>query len=395
MSAALQQKPDIKIKMTVVKGPHSGQVFQLSKSSFTIGRGPENDIVLMNDPQISRTHAKVYVVDRDLEVANMSQKNAIVADGQSVQKWKIVNNSNFTVGDSEFNVEYDLGAAVVSVPTKKPAAVVPLKPKLTAVPPKGAVVAKPPQARAGVPANRGGAPALRPQQGVGPQQRANPNQVGMPRQGQPIQNFNPNTAPNGSFQASAASQTQNGSLMANPKFKFYLIAAIVIGGAYFYLFGNQKGGQAKKVASTLIYGDEMTKMNTVKEQDRIKELEEKQKLKLTPQKIRIEENFVRGMRDFQLGNYSRAQEFFQLVLNLDSDHQLSKRYLYLSKVRFDEVVQEKLMLGESYFKKHNFKMCESLYRQVMDMLNGKSNDQKYILAEKKATECELASEGIR
>ncbi|MBY0554575.1 FHA domain-containing protein [bacterium] len=394
MSAALQQKPDIKIKMTVVKGPHSGQVFQLSKSSFTIGRGPENDVVLMNDPQISRTHAKVSIVDRDLEVANMSQKNSIVVEGQSVQKWKIVNNSNFTVGDSEFNVEYDLGAAVISVPTKKPAAVAPIKPKLTAVPPKGAIVAKPLQAKAGVPVNRGGAPALRPQTGVGPQQRVN-NQVGIPRQGQPIQNFNPNLAPNGNYQATAAAQTQNGSLMANPKFKFYLIAAIAIGGAYFYLFGNEKTGQAKKVASTLIYGDEMTKMNTVKEQERIQALEEAKKLKLSPQKLRIEENFVRGMRDFQLGNYSRAQEFFQLVLNLDSDHQLSKRYLYLSKVRFDEVVQEKLMLGESYFKKHNFKMCASLYRQVMDMLNGKSNDQKYILAEKKATECELASEGIR
>lgn len=394
MSAALQQKPDIKIKMTVVKGPHSGQVFQLSKSSFTIGRGPENDVVLMNDPQISRTHAKVYIVDRDLEVANLSQKNAIVVDGQSVQKWKIVNNSNFMVGDSEFSVEYDLGQAVVTVPTKKPATVVPIKSKLTAVPPKSPLVAKPPQAKAGVPANRGGAPALRPQQGVGPQQRA-PNQVGMPRPGQPVQNFNPNAAPNRNFQASAQAQTQNGSLMANPKFKIYLMVAIIIGGAYFYLFGNKKNSQAKKVASTLIYADDFAKMNTQKEKERQKELEDLKKLKSSPQKLRIEENFVRGMRDFQLGNYSRAQEFFQLVLNLDSEHQLSKRYLYLSKVRFDEVVQEKLMLGESYFKKHNFKMCESLYRQVMDMLNGKSNDQKYQLAEKKANECELASEGIR
>ncbi|MEQ1722505.1 MAG: hypothetical protein ABL930_04970, partial [Pseudobdellovibrio sp.] len=166
--------------------------------------------------------------------------------------------------------------------------------------------------------------------------------------------------------------------------------------AYFYLTSGNKNGQAKKITSTLIYGDEMTSnLNTQSQADRTKDLEEKKKLKESPQKLRIEENFVRGMRDFQLGNYSRSQEFFQLVLNLDSDHALSKRYLYLSKVRFDEVVQEKLMLGETYFKKHNFRMCESLYRQVMDMLNGKSSDQKYQLAEKKAKECELASEGIR
>ena len=144
MSAAVQQKPEIKIKLSVVKGPHSGQVYQLNKPSFTIGRGPENDLVLMNDPQISRSHAKIMIIDRDLEVVNLSSKNAIFVDGEGVQRWKIVNNSNFTVGDSEFNVEYDLGhQAVVSIPTSNVAAVLHLKPKIRVVPPKKEVVAKP------------------------------------------------------------------------------------------------------------------------------------------------------------------------------------------------------------------------------------------------------------
>jgi pSer/pThr/pTyr-binding forkhead associated (FHA) protein len=380
MSAALQQRPEIKIKMTVVKGPHSGQVFVLSKTSFTIGRGPENDVVLMNDPQTSRSHARVSVIDRDLEVANLSQKNAIVVDGQRVQKWKIVNNSNFLVGDSELNVEYDLGQAVVSIPTKKTVVAKPLQPL--------------PQAQTSAPVNRGGAPVLRPQQNLGA--RPDPNQLRKPRQAQPMQSFNPNQPAQVRSQTAGQSEFQDASLMANPKFKFYLIILIVVGGAYFYLTSGNKNSQAKKISSTLIYGDEMTSnLNTKSQADRTQELEEKKKLQESPQKLRIQENFVRGMRDFQLGNYSRAQEFFQLVLNLDSDHALSKRYLYLSKVRFDEVVQEKLMLGETYFKKHNFRMCASLYRQVMDMLNGKSSDQKYQLAEKKAKECELASEGIR
>jgi hypothetical protein len=386
MSAALQQRPEIKIKMNVVKGPHSGQVFLLSKTSFTIGRGPENDVVLMNDPQASRSHARVSVVDRDLEVANLSQKNAIVVDGERVQKWKIVNNSNFLVGDSEFNVEYDLGQAVVSIPTKKTVVAKPVKP----LQPQQPV----PPARMNAPVNRGGAPVLRPQQNLGA--RPEPNQVRKPLQAQPMQNFNPNQPAQVRSQTAAQSEFQDASFMANPKFKFYLIILIVAGGAYFYLTSGNKNSQAKKISSTLIYGDEMTSnLNTKSQADRTQELEEKKKLQESPQKLRIQENFVRGMRDFQLGNYARAQEFFQLVLNLDSDHALSKRYLYLSKVRFDEVVQEKLMLGETYFKKHNFRMCASLYRQVMDMLNGKSSDQKYQLAEKKAKECELASEGIR
>src|SRR3989344_128138 len=213
MSAAVQQRPEIKIKLSVVKGPHSGQVFQLNKSIITIGRGPENDIVLMNDPQISRLHAKVAIIDSDLEVINLSSKNAIFAQGESVQKWKIVNNSNFTIGESEFKVEYDLGRAVASVPTSQNAPVLPLKPK-RAAPPNSAVVARP-KAQQKTPANLAPAnrsavsPAIRPQQMMNPQQRAAPGQVNVGLQ---------------NSQAAIA----NSSLMADPKFKIYLIMAIAV-----------------------------------------------------------------------------------------------------------------------------------------------------------------------
>ena len=136
-------------------------------------------------------------------------------------------------------------------------------------------------------------------------------------------------------------------------------------------------------------------MNSKKEKELEEDREYLRKQKLSPQSLRVNENFVRGMRDFQLGKYVRAQQFFQLVLNLDPDHPLAKRHLYLSKVRFDELVQEKLMLGDSYYKKHNFRMCESMYVQVMDMLQNRNTEQKFLLAEKKARECNLASQGIR
>lgn len=382
MSAAVQQKPEIKIKLSVVKGPHSGQVYQLNKPVFTIGRGPENDLVLMNDPQISRSHAKVMIVDRDLEVVNLSSKNAIFVDGEGVQRWKIVNNSNFTVGDSEFKVEYDLGLAVVSIPTANVATVLPLKPKIRAVPPKKEVVAKPkPQQRPGnmMPANRmQGLPGMQPQQMMNHQQQ---QMAG---------------AGSAGFQQSRAAP-ENGSLMANSQFKFYLIIAIAIIGIYYNFSKPTKSARAKKIVSTLKYEDEVnTKLISAKEKDLAadRELRSKEKAK-SPQAFRVDESFIRGMRDYQLGNYTRAQEFFQLVLNLEPDHALAKRHLYLARVRFDELIKEKLMLGESYYKKHNFRMCESMYSQVTDMLNGKNNDQNFQLAEKKARECELASEGIR
>ncbi|MEK6627737.1 MAG: FHA domain-containing protein [Bdellovibrionota bacterium] len=386
MAAKVEQASEIKIKLSVVKGPHSGRVFQLNKSVFTIGRGPENDVVLINDPQISRSHAQISVVDRDIEISNLSDKNAIFVLGESVKRWKIANNSNFTIGDSEINVEYDLGPAPEPVKQSKPmdkvADVVPIKAK--------AAVPSAPTTRA-LPATKNAALEARGPQAMSRPATTRPNQK--PALARP--------APQ-AYAASARLQPNpnapaDDSLMASPNFKIYLIGAIILGTIYFYFSTPNKNSRAKKITSTLRYEDEVnTRMVSQKEIERESEREARSKERSrSPQAFRIEESLVRGMRDFQLGNYTRAQEFFQLVLNLDPDHALARRYHYLSKVRFDEVLQEKLMLGESYFKKHNFRMCESMFRQVMDMLNGKNNDQKLLLATKKARECELATEGIR
>lgn len=390
MSAAEQQKPEIKIKLTAVAGPHSGQVFSFSKSPLKIGRGPENDIVLMNDPQVSRVHAEISIVDRDLEVANLSQKNAIYVQGESVEKWKIVNNSTFTVGDTEFNVEYDLGQAVVSVAPQKPVAqIVPFKPKSKPKPvAKKAPILKPKPAQ--MPAVGPQSPALRQQQ-VGSVQNRNVGAVAGANFARSVspQGFNP-----AGYQARPA--PADASLMSNPNMKYYLIILIVIAAvASSLLDKDKKSVRNKQITSIVTYDDaKAMQQGSEREKAKMQELEDKRKDQNSAQALRTQENFMKGMRDFQLGNYSRAQDFFQLVLNLDPGNTLARRHYELSKIRFDELVQEKLMLGESYFKKHNFRMCESMYRQVIDMLEGKSNEQKLALAKKKATECKLADEGV-
>jgi pSer/pThr/pTyr-binding forkhead associated (FHA) protein len=390
---ALKEKPEVKMKLTVVKGPHLGQVFQLNKEVITIGRSAENVVVLMNDPQISRTHAQVAVINNEVEVLNLSQKNALIVEGNSVQRWKLINNSSFTIGDSEIRVEYDLGR-VISVPANQVANVIPMTTPRPPVPVKKKVSKpKPQQAvvpRSGPPMGGPGGQAL---QTRGPQAMGMPGQPQYGMQGFPQQNYNINPAYQ---QAPQQAQAKDESLMANPNFKFFLIAVILMGIAYSYFQTPDKKAQAKKIQSTLKYEDEINAKLVSKKE---KELEEERDLlakqKLSPQNFRVNESFLRGMRDFQLGNYTRAQEFFQVVLNLEPDHVLAKRHLYLAKVRFDELVQEKLLLGDSYYKKHNFRMCQSMYNQVMHMLEGKNNEQKYLLAQKKAKECSLADQGIR
>ena len=353
-AASVQEKSAIKIKLSVVKGPHLGQIFFLNKPSFTIGRGAENDIILMNDPLISRTHAQIDVVDRDLEIKNLSSKNAILIDGESVQQWKIVSNSNFRLGDSELLVEYDFGKSVAVVSPAKNSNILPLKPKSNLQ-----NLASPPAGKVSEPLSRQS----------------------------PVDFLN---------YRSDSKQQQGLNTSENSKLINYLIALVLVGGLLFYFLKPNKSVKVKKT-SVLRYEDAakikaLSSKEMEREEERETRIKERDK---SPQDFRIRESLVRGMRDFHLGNYVRAQESFQLVLNLDPDHPLAKRYSYLSRVRFDEIVQEKLMLGESYFKKHNFGMCESLYRQVIDMLSGKNNDSRVQLASRKARQCQLAAEGIR
>lgn len=408
MTAALKQATQLKIQMSVVKGPHAGQTFNLNKPALTIGRGPENDIVLVNDPLVSRIHARIELNSGEFDLINLSQKNGLSVQGEFVDKWRLVNDSIFQVGDSEIKFQFDFGQAVVSVQPQQRA-----NAHLTIAKPETKssslqntnvqtqvsvpVVQKPqtPPSSA-VSLRNAGVEAPKPQNRMPGVHQSQPpqmhpggfgQQVGRPQQGFTQAGY---AAPKNN---AAAAQAE---IEKKKKIRFYAIVGIGLIAFAFFIMNPTEKAKSKKAKAILKYEDEIQfNQSSQKEVDLRKKREEDKKTKESPQMQRAEENFIKGMRDFQLGNYARAQEFFQVVLNLIPDHALARRHLYLSKVRFDEIVQAKLMLGESYYQKHNFGMCQSMYQQVMDMLLTKSSDQKYKLAQQMAEKCQLASEGIR
>lgn len=385
MSAARQQNPQLQLKLSVVKGPHAGQVFHVNQDKLTIGRGPENDIVLINDPLISRSHAQIYLNDREFEIVKLSQKNGILINGESVDRWKLLNQSVFQLGDSELKIEYDLGQAVVSV---APSSLKPVGPPKVKLVPQASPVKSTAVVTASMPkpmtSSGSVTPASIPQKSPTFQQPAAVT-----------------SAPAPGFQSAAYAQRtvkpiQDESILDHPKFKFYAIVGILLVGFLIFILSPNKSKSVGKPKPTLKYEDEVEmKLNSKPEKELAEKRAEKKLDRNSPQYLRAEENFIKGMRDFQLGNYARAQDFFQVVLNLQPDHVLARRHLYLSKVRFDELIQEKLMLGESYYNKHNFSMCSSMYQQVMDMLGDRQSDTKWKLAKSKKDECDLAQEGIR
>lgn len=391
MSAAQNLKVQIEIKLVVKKGPHAGQRYSFSKPEITIGRAPENDVVLLNDPLISRQHAKLVLVQGELEVINLSQKNHILVGSESVQKWKLVNQGTFQIGDTEFEVEFDLGRSVVAVQHQKPSNIA--KP-MTAVPqntqpPQQRKIAIAPQ----VPAQRQGQIQKNPQAVAIPQ-----NQRMMSAKNQfPQGAVPPNLFKNGNFNYQQSVPQSSSSLsMASEKKKkirFYAIVLCLAVGVIYY-FNSEEPKPVSADKKTLLRYEDDALIKSQKTKNEIdKALKKSKELKDSPTYQRAEENFMKGMRDFQLGNYSRAQEFFQVVLNLQPDHAMAKKHLLLSKIRFDEVLKAKIMLGENYYQKHNFKMCIAMYDQVITMLTGKNNDQNLVLATQMKEKCELALKG--
>jgi pSer/pThr/pTyr-binding forkhead associated (FHA) protein len=374
MSAATKLNTQPNIKLVVQKGPHAGQRFAFSKSKITIGRSPENDIILVNDPLISRQHAYIQISNNDVEIVNQSAKNPIFVNNESVNKWKLTNDTIFMIGDTEFLIQIENQQSVVVM--KPQALEVPSLVHQPAVPKNNLKVVPKTQKAPQTIARKPEGPKFYPQNGAPPQMQQAPPQFNM---------------------APAPPQKQ-----PNNKMIFYVIMALVIGaGGYLFMGDSASSGAKKRKPATLKYSDETAfKLNSQEAVDNIKKQEKAILLKQSSAYLRAEENFAKGSRAFQLGNYASSIEFFQLALTTNSEHVLAKRYLYLSKVRFDEVVKAKLDLGQSYFERNNFKLCQSMFQQVIDMLSPKemlqaeSKDTNLQLARTMLKKCEFAAEGI-
>jgi pSer/pThr/pTyr-binding forkhead associated (FHA) protein len=367
MSEATKLSPQLSIKLLVQKGPHHGQRFVFSKGKITIGRSPENDIVLVNDPLISRQHAYIQISNNDVEIVNLSTKNPILVNNENVNKWKLTHDTIFMIGDTEFLIQIENQQSVVVMKPSVPEGAVSIQPLI----PKNNLKLVPRHQKPSPPVAKKIETQKIYQQQVPPQFNKGPESV-------------------------VAVGSKN-------KIIFYIVLfAIAAVGLYFYL-DDSSGSAAKKSRkpSTLKYSDEIAlKLDSPETTAGIKKQEDKARQKQSSVYLRAEENFSKGIRAFQLGSYASAIEFFQLTLTTNSEHVLAKRYLYLSKVRFDEMVKAKLDLGQSYFERNNFKLCISMFQQVIDMLSPKemlqaqSKDTNLQLARVMLRKCEFAAEGI-
>ena len=94
-----EDKPAIPT-LTIVKGPHVGETFDLDQPQITLGRDPDNSVFL-NDMTVSRKHARMNlenVASGLATIEDLGSLNGTWVDGAIISKVRIKDGSTIQVG---------------------------------------------------------------------------------------------------------------------------------------------------------------------------------------------------------------------------------------------------------------------------------------------------------
>jgi predicted component of type VI protein secretion system len=83
-------------QLTVRKGPKVGETFFLETISLTVGRDPVSDVIL-NDPEVSRQHARFSQIDTGYQVQDLGSTNGTFVNGQRLESDPVDLEPGFTI----------------------------------------------------------------------------------------------------------------------------------------------------------------------------------------------------------------------------------------------------------------------------------------------------------
>ncbi len=340
-TAAIAPSPARETKWTVVSGAMVGSVRLMNAESFSIGRSPECEFVIISDPKCSRKHAQIEWRGDSCELSSLNLENLVQVNDQPVAHAVLADGDMILLGTTKVQFNLTSVADESSIRHRQLS-----------------VVSRSTQA---------------PQSPTPHSQRA-PEAYGAPiPQSRPRRQGSVRRAPGG--------KSNTG------RFVIYGIIAAVIGYVVF-------SDPAKK--------KELLKLRT--EQQITAEIETANKLQESalnqPQKRfdqsvtskQAQENYVRGFRDFRKGQFERSLDAFQACLALDPAHVLCNRYIRVAQRRFNELVQYDIVLGRKYRDQNQFKPCIAAFRNVMSMVKD-ANSAPYKEAKANYEACNALAEG--
>lgn len=136
------------IRLVMTKGPEPGQTFSADKDLITIGRAPDNDVVV-NHPEVSRQHARLVRQGTAMVVEDLGSTNGTFVNGVRLSAPHTLSNGDVIGLGDAVNLTYygpAVGAedTVVARPGAVPPPPAPPPSQPTAAPPPPRVAPAPP-----------------------------------------------------------------------------------------------------------------------------------------------------------------------------------------------------------------------------------------------------------
>lgn len=318
MSAQLAASQANETKWTVVNGAMQGSVRLMQLPSFVIGRSPECEFVIVNDPKCSRRHAQVEFTPSGCEISSLSENNLVQVNGREVSRAILEDGDIIRLGETE--VQFNVTTVPPQIHT----------PQISIVPPGSYPM---PDAQGGYPVP--GAPAGYPFPPPGARRPPRP--------------------------------TKKSS--TNPA---RLALYFIIGMMVLLMLTNTSSKKKKAIALR-------TEQQIQADIDAANKLQEaaaampNKRFNESVTAREAQENWVRGFRDYRKGQFERSLESFQACLALDPQHALCARYLRLAQRKFEDLVQNEIVQGRKYREQNLYRECRATFRNVIAMVRDANN----------------------
>jgi pSer/pThr/pTyr-binding forkhead associated (FHA) protein len=421
-SATAIQNSAMSLSVRITDGPHAGESFVLKKESFSLGRGAENDIVLPNDPKLSRNHIRVTFHQDYLTVECLNARNPVLYKENYETKFELRPTERIRAGETEiqFNWDAPAGERTVQVGSDTLAQIHAEKTlvQVTEVSSEqGQQASMPVPMRSGFenPVPPGG-PVLNFPNALSPVMPSS-NEFGKPHADQKL-DFRVATLPSNSGMpevhytptsggtlhsnksnalSKSHSKTSSRTLGSVPDSSTRRSPIIIIAVFAVLLIGlllmpdNEKKPRKSNIKDTDQIKKELGQSAEAVEQY----MKEKRLLedgRMDRQYESAQSYYVKGFRDYRQGQYGRAIMSFQAALSFDPNHMLARKYLNQSIKKHAELVQFNLDQARRYRQKNNFRLCRSAAQQVMIMRRDQ-NDPQYKDAKGLYDECDTLSKG--
>jgi pSer/pThr/pTyr-binding forkhead associated (FHA) protein len=124
MASLLTKPMTNEFSLTIMGGADKGTVIKLVMGRITIGRGSDNDIVIKDDPKVSRNHAKLVVSANGVQISDTSDRNKLVVNGIAINNTELTDGAIIELGETKFRFHSNNSQELKSVelePVSNPA----------------------------------------------------------------------------------------------------------------------------------------------------------------------------------------------------------------------------------------------------------------------------------